>query len=397
MKKNIFFTVILKLKFGDPNSRSLSGRGSLFKIFRRKILKREPLHKQNFYTRTKGLLFTYSPVFLALLLLAACTSNPTEREMAVSFYHWKASFSPSMLENAFLNELGVKKLFVRYFDVDLEVGEPAPLSIIHWKSMPDTGCTIVPVVFITDRCMRVLNEEAVDSLAKNIFFKINELHPDGRKLKEIQLDCDWTEGSRYAFFRLIKKIRDWANDCTISVTLRLHQMKHFRKTGVPPSDYVVLMFYNMGNISDIRTQNSILDPKIGKDYIENSASYPLKWELALPLFSWGVLFRDGKLIKLMNQLEVNELSDTSKFISTDGLYFRVRKETILRGHFLYVNDTIRLEVVSPDLLQESAEVLIKHSKFPESRIIYYHLDSNIVKKISYETLRSQADSFSVHH
>ena len=67
--------------------------------------------------------------------------------------------------------------------------------------------------------------------------------------KEIQLDCDWNSSTQKKYFNLIEEMKlypTWEN-IVWSATIRLHQLKYPKQTGVPPVNKGVLMFYNMGN------------------------------------------------------------------------------------------------------------------------------------------------------
>ncbi len=99
----------------------------------------------------------------------------------------------------------------------------------------------------------------------------------------------------------------------VSATLRLHQIKYHQKTGVPPVRKGILMFYNMGSPTRMDVQNSMLDLDIAKQYIGNLESYPLPLDVALPLFSWGVLFHHQHFIMLVNNLREQDLLDHKDF------------------------------------------------------------------------------------
>lgn len=104
------------------------------------------------------------------------------------------------------------------------------------------------------------------------------------------------------YFLLLKELKNNLNK-NISSTIRLHQIKYFNKTGVPPVDYGVLMYYNMSSLGDFNTKNYILDNNEAKKYHYNFENYPLKLKLALPLYSQAVQFRDKKAINLFENVE----------------------------------------------------------------------------------------------
>jgi hypothetical protein len=320
-----------------------------------------------------------------ILGLVSCNPISQNKQLSLSFYHWKAKFQPSSIEMAYLKELEVRKLYLRYFDVDLEEGKAVPISRIQFPTIPLQNRILVPVVFITNRCMRSISEEGAASLAEKIWLLIRELHPGERAPEEVQLDCDWSDSSRATYFALLRAMKRKVS--RVSCTIRLHQIKHRERTGVPPVEKGVLMFYNMGDVQDIATANSILSLETARPYLERLSSYPLSLDLALPLFSWGVLFRDGQMIKLINQLERKELQNDSLASSLDGHYYRINRKSVLRGHFLYEGDTIRLENSPPEVLKRSMNLLSSQAQNKFSELIFYHLDSSLLKPYSYEFLR----------
>ena len=152
-------------------------------------------------------------------------------------------------------------------------------------------------MFITNATLKNLPETSIEQLADNITSKIKRMLKSLGEVhvKEIQIDCDWTGSTRVKYFTLLKHITlkvktrsanfNLREDITISATLRLHQIKYHKKTGVPPVARGMLMFYNMGSPTQIDMQNSILNLDIAKQYIENLESYPLPLDVALPIFS----------------------------------------------------------------------------------------------------------------
>ena len=146
-----------------------------------------------------------------------------------------------------------------------------------------------------------------NNIYKKIVAKLNlfETHTT----KEIQLDCDWTKTTREKYFNLIEQMKQLTeiNKIEITTTIRLHQVKFFNKTGVPPIKRGMLMFYNMSDVSDNRTRNSIYDEGLAKKYLINFDKYPLDLDVVLPAFSWSCWFRNGKLKNLINNIKAKDL------------------------------------------------------------------------------------------
>ncbi|MGG2305049.1 hypothetical protein ACE4Z6_26875, partial [Salmonella enterica] len=89
-----------------------------------------------------------------------------------------------------------------------------------------------------------------------------------------QIDCDWTLGTKEKYFSLLKRIKE-RMALPLSCTIRLHQVKYQAKTGVPPVDRGMLMYYNMGHVEGATETNSIYDPANADKYVSYVKDYPL--------------------------------------------------------------------------------------------------------------------------
>ena len=282
---------------------------------------------------------------LGAMFFISCQKQP--RQVNTSFYHWKTDFHLSDFEKNYCNQLKINKLYVRLFDVDWDEAShfPKPIAIVN--SLEKTDWEIIPTIFITNKTFAQLADNQVDTLAKLIFDKIylktksivsaSLTRQEEDNFNEIQIDCDWTASTRDRFFSFLKKIKTISQK-KISATIRLHQVKFKEKTGVPPVDAGVLMAYNMGNLEDSKTQNSILDIEILKSYMSKLKNYPLKLDVALPIFSWGVVVRDGEVVKLINNLTKNELQQTPQYFEyfkeKKGNHFEILKNTPTKPYHL---------------------------------------------------------------
>jgi len=149
-----------------------------------------------------------------------------------------------------------------------------------------------------------------------------------------------------------------------------------------------LMFYNMGELKKWESNNSILDLEIARKYLINFEQYPLSLDLALPIFSWGVLFRDGAMIKLLNQLDKDALQDSERFVERDENRYEVIKSTYLKGHYIYKGDQIRLEISKMDELRRACELLNKYLIDERRSVVFYHLDTMVIKQFPYEQIQT---------
>jgi hypothetical protein len=336
----------------------------------------------------RGFVSAFAVVF-GLLIQFGCTSEP--QKITRGFYHWKTHYSPSPADSKEMQSLGVAKLYVKYFDVDWpeEESEAVPQAKVTFGEMPTQA--IIPTVFITNRAIQKTGEANAISLADKVFRLIFDRHPkELAKPKEVQIDCDWTAGTRAAYFALLSRLntRLDSQNIALSATIRLHQLKFPKQTGVPPVDRGMLMFYNMGDLDNPTEDNSILDVAEGKKYLGAAETYALPLDAALPLFGWGVLIRRGKPIKLLNNLRRESTVNIPWFSKVSDNVLQVDSSHYFWGHYLYEGDEIRLEEVEVQALMEAAELLQNKLKAEDRTVVLYHLDSLTLAHYEQQTLDS---------
>lgn len=311
-------------------------------------------------------------VILFLLSLCVACDRPARQ---ISFYYWKTIFQLDTIEKEVLNYNGVNTLFIRYCDIDLKPGDtmPKPVSPIALDTFA-RRLRIVPVVFIKNRTFRDMDHADAEQLAQDISRFIrginNSIHltPD-----EIQFDCDWTEATRDSYFYFLSYYRA-ITSLRISVTIRLHQVKYPKRSGVPPVDRGVLMYYNMGQINATES-NSIYDKATANKYNSYISDYPLQMDVALPIFSWALKIRDGQVIELLNKIYFFHFQNDSNFNAISSNRFVTKNACFKGGYYFAKNDVIKIENIPTDKLLEMADQLSDHPK-KINDIIFYDLDSS---------------------
>lgn len=310
-------------------------------------------------------------MFLSGLLFIACNS----KSKTISFYYWKTTFQLNGYERNALKNNQVSTLYLRYFDVDFTPGsiEPEPVSPIS-MDISTNPYRIVPVIFIKNRTFERINTNAISTLVKNIFAFVSQINTTHSiSTDEIQFDCDWTESTKDKYFQFIREYRTLSKKA-ISATIRLHQVKYHERTGIPPVDMGVLMCYNMGVIG-AGSSSSIYEKSIAGRYIFSLRSYPLRLDIALPIFSWSIQIRDGKVVQLLNKMNFYHFENDSNFNLVKKNLFAVRNACFKGGYYFQKNDMIKIESVSPEDLNDITEQLNRYSNHQISKLIFYDLDS----------------------
>ena len=300
------------------------------------------------------------------------------------------------LEKDYLKQLNSNKIYLRFFDIDWNSSkkQAVPLAETSFTdyNTSSLSLTIVPTIFITNRTMINISYDDIKVLGDRIIQKIRQkcelisIH----NLQEIQLDCDWSSKSQLNYFHLLDYLKKQYK-LKVSTTVRLHQYKYPDKTGTPPADQGVLMIYNMGDIRDATEQNSILNLKAASAYLNHTSNYPIPLQVALPLFSWGVLRRQGKVIDLIPEINPNALQNSSKLQHLEGNNFEVQSNHYFQSVLLYKGDKIRIEQVSQEDLEEVSRLIRKNMAYDSLEIYFYHLNSNVLKNYSHADLMSIKD------
>lgn len=290
-------------------------------------------------------------IFITVLLLTISlifTLKKENRNFNFSYYFWENRYN---LEQDTNDKLYIKVLDIKYSN---------KLEIIETNFIKSAPKDFIPVVFITNKTLQNLDYKVISDQIINLVKKFN--------FNEIQIDCDWSDSTKNNYFLLLKELKNNLNK-NISSTIRLHQIKYFNKTGVPPVDYGVLMYYNMSSLGDFDTKNYILDNNEAKKYHYNFENYPLKLKLALPLYSQAIQFRDKKAINLFENVE--QIDFNEEFEKLDKNKYKVLKSHYFKGKYIYEGDILRFENVNEKELKIAFDDFFELSKNSFDEVIFY--------------------------
>ena len=334
-------------------------------------------------------------MIFSLFSFVSCKEKREPRQVERSFYYWKSILSVTDFEKQKLDSLKIKTIYLKFFDVDWdeETRKSKPLAKLQATSDElQGGIQIIPTVFITNECIQKIDSSQIAALAKNIYALILEIKQANHfdSIPEIQIDCDWTQASKEKYFQLLINLKPLTTNYKLSATIRLHQIKFLSKTGVPPVDRGLLMCYNMGNLKDPATKNSILETEELKKYIANLATYPLPLDVAFPLFDWKVLCRNNMYTGLIQGLPDNVFN--SSFCNKTGNRYSILKDTLLHDYDLRKGDIIRDEQSDIKEVLAAATEIGKQLKNTQLRVSLYHLDSVILNKYTIHDLESVYNS-----
>lgn len=325
-----------------------------------------------------------------LISLVGCQTPQAPKQFTPAFYHWKAVYDPGPAGRKLLQELKVRRLYVRLFDVDWDAQQrrPVPKSVVRFAKRP-TGFSVIPVVFITNRTLLALPEAEVVTLAQNIVRKIQEIARSQHLFfPEVQLDCDWSPSSRGRYFSLLSIIKKQMKR-PISATIRLHQIKYTDRTGIPPVDRGMLMFYNMADWKEPTTRNSILDLDVAHRYTGFIEKYPLPLDVVLPLFRWTLVYRNNRFLTILNNVDRHQLmrlpflrpqTDSNRFVSL--------RDTTAFGLSVRKGDLFRAEASDGQALLRAKSELLQQIPNQSLTFALYHLDSTVLAPYYHDYLQT---------
>ncbi len=361
-----------------------------------------------------------APLFLLFcaLFCISCTRSGDSPVDDPAFYFWKTTLDFSPTDALLAHQLGVKKLYLRCFDVDWSEGYKMaiPQGELNVEGLDDYPFEeTVPTVYITNATFKQLNPKTATELAEKITRKVKSyeermnflrsvkldrisyVFTDPTKadsvynlearqwlkqqFKEIQLDCDWTASTRQLYFFFLKEMKRFNPQTLISCTLRLHQYRDRSAMGIPPVERVSLMCYNTGDVKDPKENNAILDLKVLENYLKKK-TYPLSMDLALPLFNWGAWYRDREFMGILGDWSKEKANQLAYLKVEPQNRYRVMQDTVIGLDYLRYGDWVRIDGPDPAQLK-AAQAFVKKQVGKQIRQVIY-FDWNIEKMKAYE-------------
>lgn len=307
---------------------------------------------------------------MILFFLSGCKKTPAP---VISFYYWKTILDLNKSDIELMNQNGVQKIYVRYFDVVKKDNLIIPDAKIKVKKRAE-NINIIPVVYIKNEVFEKITPSELDTLIKNISGLISEISNKNKiTSSEIQFDCDWTEKTKKNYFAFLSTYQIKTKQ-KCSVTIRLHQIKYIEKTGIPPVDKGILMYYNMGRLS-AGNENSIYQKEVAHKYISYLKRYPMKLDLALPIFSWGLQIRNNQVMGLLNKMNTRNFENDTNFICLSANHYRTKNPNFKSGYYFRKSDYIKIERVTENELLSMASDLSENLGNKPGEILFYDLDS----------------------
>jgi hypothetical protein len=329
-----------------------------------------------------------------LLISALYFLSKDSNDVSITFYHWKSELNLTKEELNKIRELEAARLYVHLFDVDIENRNFLPKAKLAASSRWPSGVEIVPVIYITQRCFNGIEKIELMKLASNLIELTNKiLKAANVNWKEIQIDCDWTSSNKDRYFDFLNLLKNEIGpEKVLSATIRLHQIKYSNKTGIPPIDRGMLMFYNMGEIKNYSNILSIYNSSISEKYLAKLSTYPLPLDYALPAFSWGLKYRLGKLADILPDNNLNAIIDSPYFFHYKNIHICF-KEGFYEGSYFKKGDLLKAEVANVNICKKAAKQLSKHLNSSKFNVSLYHLGSSELKNYDVKQIQNIISNF----
>jgi hypothetical protein len=248
----------------------------------------------------------------------------------------------------------------------------------------------VPCIYITNTTFLKVSDAEVEELAHNLLRKLRMECPP--TIHGVMLDCDWTAKTKARFFRLTRIMND-SLDVPLTATIRLHQYAQPTKTGVPPADRGMLMPYNVGQITAPGDGNSIFDLSVAEPYFTSTKPYPLPLDIGLPAFSWGVQFRNGKFVGILQESQVNSAMKEGLLVGRINGLLQVANENNGWMPELHLGDDVRMERMTPEVIAQVAELARTAVNSDTLAVAYFELGTGTFQRMSKAEVKSGFDRF----
>jgi hypothetical protein len=375
-------------------------------------------------------------ILIAFMLLNLASCKKEKHDVIRSFCFWKTELSLDGKSDTLASDLKLKHFYVRYFDVDWNpyVNQAQPIASVRYIDFGKTNAEFTPSVFITNDVVLKSTKPQLDTLASRLYKKIKQISEKyfeesatayantiayadyenqkgterkmmdivplvakrkselQKSIHDILIDCDWSEKSKDNYFYLLEIIKSKFPNYKIEATIRLWQYKYYEKSGIPPVDSGLLMCYNMTNPEDRKTENSIGTSNELGQYITHD-KYPLKLNIALPLYSWSLVFRGNQFKGILSNA-FDYTKDSITFKKTDDNKYVLQDDIRVGDIYLRNGDEIRLEKIADSELQDMISTLTDKIKIDNStRVSFFSFDKKYINDYGTQNISNHFSQF----
>ncbi len=347
-------------------------------------------------------LLRWSPLlFIPLIALGFLLPEKPDPVVTPSAFRWKNNSWLDGGEEQAVTRNGIQRVYHKLLDIDWNPANGAhPISFVRvphqWRTYGGGDgywthtVELVPCIYITNQTFLKIGDAEVDELAHNLLRKLRMECPP--TIHGVMLDCDWSERTKNGFFRLVRIMND-SLDVPLTATIRLHQYARPAKTGVPPADRGMLMPYNVGKVTEAGNTNSIFDLATAEPYFRTSAPYPLPLDIGLPAFSWGVQFRNGNFVGIMNDAQVQQAMTLGMLTGPTQGTMQVTSENNQHMPQLHLGDELRMERMTPEPIMQVARLARSAVNSDTLAVVYFELGTGTFQAMDRAQVNAGYEAF----
>ncbi len=321
---------------------------------------------------------------ICILIMFSCQS---ETSFQFSTYWWKHSTKLNEKHEEFLTQNNINKIYLRIFDLKFDEKNQSISTHKVNSGFQNSTISTIPVIYIENA---ILLNFSIDKVYNIIIQNIIRAKDIGVMPNSdiLQIDCDWSLRTKESYFKLLSLLSKDVKE--LSATIRLHQIKYAKSTGVPPVKKGIMMIYNLESPKDTNTQNSIFTYNKAIQYLDGYLKdYPLQLDVALPAFSWGVHYHHGLIKSLIPDFDPLNIDSVNMYQKKNG-YFKAKKAHFYNRHRISKRDEIRYEYPNIKEVEKMMNFLKENLRQDSTEIIFFSLNSNFLinNKTDYEKIIS---------
>lgn len=340
--------------------------------------------------------------FLVLIIIFAglytfIFKDAGKKEVSRAFYFWEGRSSLDSAEDSILTDQQVKKLYVKFFEVEFnEIRGPIPISksVLNLHANKYDSLEVIPTIYIQNEVFKGIQENELNDFSEKVWHLITKKYQENigkiKKLKEIQIDCDWTISTKDKYISFLKILKSKIN-CRLSATLRLYAYKFPDQMGVLPVDRAMLLCYNLLPPVGSNNQNSILELSELKKYLIGANEYPIPLDIGLPLFSNAVVYKNNHFSGLLH----SDLEEVKSVLKPYKKYWSVvTKDTTFEETFLMKGDKVKLETVSPQKINRAIDIITENVSLSNNyTVAFYYLNYKQLESYESKEIRTFYNAF----
>jgi hypothetical protein len=347
-------------------------------------------------------LLRWSPLlFLPVIALGFFRTEKKDPVVIPSAFRWKNNHWLDGSEEQAITRNGIQRVYHKLLDIDWNPANGAhPVSFVRvpyqWRTYGGNDgywthkVELVPCIYITNTTFLKVSDAEVEELAHNLLRKLRMECPP--TIHGVMLDCDWTEKTKARFFRLTRIMND-SLDVPLTATIRLHQYAQPFQTGVPPADRGMLMPYNVGQITAPGDGNSIFDLSVAEPYFTSTKPYPLPLDIGLPAFSWGVQFRNGAFVGVLQDQQVQDALSLGLLTGETNGTLQVTQENNEHLPQLHLGDVVRVERMTHEVIAQVAELARTAVNSDTLTVAYFEVGTGTFQRMSKAEVKAGFDRF----